>query len=396
MSDLHSVQISAPGKVILHGDHSVVYGKLAIAASINKSTNLSLTLQTTPKITLVFHDINLNLEIPLQDIQNNILDNGILPLQDTYSIDNPDSLIFDDLINKIKNYLDNLNVTFDVSQTNALLAFLYLYLAMYSPVGLKNGLFVNISSDLTIGAGLGSSASFSVCIAGGFIQLLKLQQKFAFMTENTTEFNDFEKDLIRKWAFQAERVMHGNPSGLDNTICTYGGFVEYRKGVAPKPLDISTNLQLFEALLINTNVPKNTRVQVEKVARFKEQFPGIVEHILDTMEEISKNAIESMKSLFKGDLDREYRVLNTLYDVNQNMLRSLGVSHAAIEKVCAILSEFDLHAKITGAGGGGYVLCLVPNYISESVVLDVQNKLENVGFTSDRLNLGVEGVHLLK
>lgn len=308
--DLYSVQISAPGKVILHGDHSVVYGKLAIAASINKSTKLSLTLETTPKITLVFHDINLNLEIPLQDIQNNILDNGLLPLQDTYSIDNPDSLIFDDLINKIKSYLDNLNVTFDVSQTNALLAFLYLYFAMYSPVDPKNGLFVNISSDLTIGAGLGSSASFSVCIAGGFIQLLKLQQKFAFMTENTTELNDFEKDLIRKWAFQAERVMHGNPSGLDNTICTYGGFVEYRKGVAPKPLDISTNLQQFEALLINTNVPKNTRVQVEKVARFKEQFPGIVEHILDTMEEISKNAIESMKSLFKGDLDREYRVLN--------------------------------------------------------------------------------------
>jgi mevalonate kinase len=77
---------------------------------------------------------------------------------------------------------------------------------------------------LIVGAGLGSSASFSVCLSAcllilfGFIQR-SLVEKEDFRTSNMSAHYGA---MINKYALLAEKIIHGNPSGLDNTICTYG------------------------------------------------------------------------------------------------------------------------------------------------------------------------------
>ena len=80
---------------------------------------------------------------------------------------------------------------------------------------------MKIQSDIPIGAGLSSSASLSVCL----VTALLLQQ--GLITDPNKDSNDqgwLEEDLelINKWAFQGEKIMHGRPSGIDNSMATYG------------------------------------------------------------------------------------------------------------------------------------------------------------------------------
>lgn len=71
-----------------------------------------------------------------------------------------------------------------------------------------------ISSELPVGAGAGSSASYCVCLAGVFLYLA------SFMADSPNEFilDEETKDLISRWAFLGERITHGNPSGKAGTL----------------------------------------------------------------------------------------------------------------------------------------------------------------------------------
>jgi mevalonate kinase len=66
---------------------------------------------------------------------------------------------------------------------------------------------MRVRSQLPVGAGLGSSASFSVCGAAALLKFHGL---------------DATDDAINRWAFLAEKIIHGNPSGIDNTVATFG------------------------------------------------------------------------------------------------------------------------------------------------------------------------------
>lgn len=75
---------------------------------------------------------------------------------------------------------------------------------------------ISLGSELTIGAGTGSSASFAVCLAGALIQLLKLKMSSgydAFYEQSSEQFNPTEREIISEWAYNCERIMHGSPSG---------------------------------------------------------------------------------------------------------------------------------------------------------------------------------------
>lgn len=75
---------------------------------------------------------------------------------------------------------------------------------------------ITVNSQLPIGAGLGSSAAFCVCTAAG-----ALISSEAIRSEQGKLAPD-ALDLINSWAFEAEKLIHGNPSGIDNCISTYG------------------------------------------------------------------------------------------------------------------------------------------------------------------------------
>ena len=166
---------SAPGKVILFGEHFVVYGVKAILCSINKRVTVIAEKTSERKISI-------NSEI------------GNLVLE-------PNKLI---------------------SEINSPLKPFY-YLANKAIKNQDAGIEIKIKSEIPLGAGLGSS---SACCVAGAAAIFKL-------------FGDVSKEKILELAIEAERTIFENTSGADCTVCTYGGIIEYGKNKALKKLKMN-------------------------------------------------------------------------------------------------------------------------------------------------------------
>lgn len=101
-------------------------------------------------------------------------------------------------------------------------------------------------STLPVGAGLGSSASYSTCVATALI-LLHQRAPIPALPPPSREPNDDDPghlhvshqgrraiplsfaEEINRWAFVAEKVLHGNPSGVDNSVAVFGGALAYTR-----------------------------------------------------------------------------------------------------------------------------------------------------------------------
>lgn len=56
-----------------------------------------------------------------------------------------------------------------------------------------------------------------------------------------------------------------------------------------------------------------------------------------------------------------YFALKELFSFNQHLLNALGVGHPTIDRVCQLAASLGLHSKLTGGGGGGCVIALLPS-----------------------------------
>lgn len=101
-----------------------------------------------------------------------------------------------------------------------------------------------MESELPVGAGLGSSASYCVSLSAALLALageLNLPQQREISEQQNgldrevwVDVNKDKLDLVNKWAFEGERILHGRPSGIDNTVSSYG-----------KPNQTIFNIRLF-------------------------------------------------------------------------------------------------------------------------------------------------------
>lgn len=82
--------------------------------------------------------------------------------------------------------------------------------------------------------------------------------------------------------------MHGNPSGLDNTICTFGSLLKFRKGQAWTEVELRRPLHV---LMVNTGVDRSTATLVAKVAALRAEFPELLGHLLDGMGSVVEDII---------------------------------------------------------------------------------------------------------
>jgi mevalonate kinase len=174
---------SAPGKVILFGEHFVVYGVKAILCAINKRIRVTAEKSEENKISIKSNIGNLTLE--------------------------PNKLI---------------------SEINSPLKPFY-YLANKMIQNQNTGIEIIVESDIPLGVGLGSS---SACCVAGAAAISRL-------------FNETSKEEILKLAIEAEKTIFENTSGADCTVCTYGGIMEYDKENGFKKIESEPNFHLVIA-----------------------------------------------------------------------------------------------------------------------------------------------------
>lgn len=388
---------SAPGKVIVYGEHAVVYGKAAMAAAISLRSYLLVTALTKSQrtITLRFPDIGMEHSWKIDhlpwsafshpskkkhyyDLVNKLDPELVEAMQPHLSVVSPKASPADKKIHQ-----------------NAASAFLYLLLSL----GSKSfaGCIYTIRSTIPIGAGLGSSASISVCLSSAI--LLQLRTLSGPHPDQPPDEAELQIERINRWAFVGEMCIHGNPSGVDNTVATCGKAVVFKRGdykSAPTVTHVR-NFPELPLLLVNTRQSRSTATEVAKVAALRKTHPAIVEPILEAIDKITESAYDRVSSsAFDSKESGSVQMLGDLMKINHGLLAALGVSHPKLERIRELIESLDLGwTKLTGAGGGGCAIALLNSNASPSSLQSLQRQFDNEGFEKYQTTLGGDGVGVL-
>ncbi|MFX0025578.1 MAG: mevalonate kinase [Candidatus Hermodarchaeota archaeon] len=211
------ISASAPGKVILLGEHAVVYGFPAIA--------MAITLRSTCTI----ESVNQGIRLILKDYNSdfNYRDLNQLKKEIPFNF-RQISLILDIIRNNYN--IDSLNIK------------------------------ITLGSQILSGSGLGSSAS----VAAALITAL-----------NTFYDLKLEKSGISNLAYKMEQITHGTPSGIDNTVCTHGNLIFFKEGLFHF-VNVFTD---FSLLITYSNIEHNTKQAILNIKKFKEEQPSLTNKI---------------------------------------------------------------------------------------------------------------------
>ncbi|XP_053558086.1 mevalonate kinase [Bombina bombina] len=370
--------VSAPGKVILHGEHAVVHGKLALAVGLNLRT--FLRIRPCKDNTVVIHLPNIGIK-QIWDISQL---QTLVPILEGCFKDEPTSPSPEhlDALKRFAGFATGSKDTGDL----ALITFLYLYLCICGRDLPSVG--IAVWSQLPTGAGLGSSAAYSVSLAAA---LLTFTGKISDPMQECSEISRWtqtELDLINRWAFTGEKIIHGNPSGVDNAVGTWGGALQYQAGKISQMERVPT----LQILLTNTQVPRSTKVLVAGVKEKLLKFPDIMSPVLSSIHAISLECQHILQEIVAGSPVNHYSVLEELIDINQHHLNVIGVGHPSLDRLCQVTASHGLHSKLTGAGGGGCAITLLRPDVDLSVVEAVKRELTDCGFQCWQTSIGAPGV----
>ena len=218
-------------------------------------------------------------------------------------------------------------------------------------LGTKPGnLELRLTSSVPVGGGLGSGAAVSAALMRAVASLFGVR---------------WELEKLSALVYEVEKVHHGTPSGIDNTVVVYRRPVYFQAG-EPSPCSLGAELRL---LVADTGLPGSTHEAVAAVRRAREADPEGLSSIMDA---IGHLAVEARVALKEGDLLR----LGGLLNANHRELQSLDVSSPELDALVAAAQEGGaLGAKMTGAGRGGHALALV----EESSAATVRQALERAG-----------------
>ncbi|XP_034991642.2 mevalonate kinase isoform X1 [Zootoca vivipara] len=372
--------VSAPGKVILHGEHAVVHGKVALAVALNLRTYLQMALRNDGKVLIHLPNIGTRLHWETSDLE---------PLLAAF----PAGLIDSqppspEQVEKLKEFVGPAEGVAAATHSLAVVAFLYLYLSAASKCGVLPSMDILVWSELPPGAGLGSSAAYSVCLAGALLSGCGIISYPLDEGQSVARWAEDELDLINRWAFRGEQLIHGNPSGVDNAVGTWGGALRYQSGKI-LPLKRVPTLRI---LLTNTKVPRSTKVLVAGVKDKVLKFPAIMEPVLASIDAISQECEDVLKAMADHPSQEHYLVLEELIDINQHHLDAIGVGHSSLDRVCQVTASHGLHSKLTGAGGGGCAITLLRPDTSSAVVAAATRDLDACGFKCWETDIGAPGV----
>ncbi|KAH7132015.1 mevalonate kinase-like protein [Dendryphion nanum] len=353
--------VSAPGKVIVYGEHAVVHGKAAIAAAISLRSYLlvSFLSKSHRTVTLRFPDIQLEHSWDIDELP-----------WDAFSAKDKKKYYYDmvtsldpDLVEAIQPHVNSVSPKVPeqlrkIQQASAT-SFLYLFCSLASRK--TPPCVYTLRSTIPIGAGLGSSASIAVCLSTAL--LLQIRALSGPHQDQPPQESELQIERINRWAFVGEMCIHGNPSGVDNTVSAGGKAVLYQRMNYNKPPMVAPiwNFPELPLLLVNTRQSRSTAIEVAKVATLREAHPALTENILNAIGLVTESAHKLLTSPdFDPKSPSSLKHLGDLVTINHGLLVSLGVSHPKLERIREIIDHTGIGwTKLTGAGGGGCAITIL-------------------------------------
>ena len=327
---------SAPAKVILFGEHFVVYGSPAILAAINK--RISVDART------IIHDENKIVIRSDIGVAGEYRNNGEFNALEGGS--------------KAKAVLDPL------------------YGAIRQVLLMRNkkkkkeniGIEIGISSRVPPGIGLGSSAASCVATVAAVDSLFQKNPS---------------RQKVCELAIESERLIHKRTSGADCYVSTFGGLMQYfSKSKRFKNIETKGSLSLVVA---STGIKHSTSDLVAGVKRFKDTNRILFESLSKQASDICLQACTAIES---GKCDK----IGELMNENQIILQQIGISHHKVRDIIDICSKAGaMGAKITGAGGGGAVIALAA---SKQESTKIASHVKAAGYQSFEVEIDYKGLYV--
>ena len=304
---MKNVRASAPAKVILFGEHFVVYGKRALATAIDRRLTVEVTAREKSGYHITIEDIpTFGLELELEARKG--AEQTVRPYKDYSSAA------------KALSYV-----------TGAIE-----YLEKRYGIG-DEGVDVAITSGIPLSAGMGSSAA--TCVA-----------TVAALTEYFGVRSDLER--IRADAHAVELLVQGAASPTDTAIATHGGYVLVEQGAVQQvqlpALKLlvgcvgSIPLSMDTAKAVDLSL--KTKALVAEVRARKELFSSIFEAICNAADQLTVEAIQAIEA------DDTVK-LGALLNINHGLLDAIGVVPRRLSSLVKVAQSLGaLGAKVTGAG----------------------------------------------
>ncbi|XP_029178950.1 mevalonate kinase-like isoform X2 [Nylanderia fulva] len=350
-----SFKISAPGRIFLSGEHTVLYGKKFLMTSLNLRTILEFyELPNTPEnnIKIELDNINLKRDISFENVKcfffcsdvKNIISNSL------------------NLHAYVRHWVTVKRMWTTHQELRSLQIFFFLlYSILHNEYLTIRPFRIKVSSNIPIRAGLGSSTSFAVCLAACFLHWKHLQNG-----NHTIKFNNAELETIKRYTETCEKSMEIYAFGVDAHVCTYGQMVicQHSDYIEYKITD-STDMAEIAILLIDSNFYKNKCLHAEQMAKLM-ATSLLFDSILYELELLALSMFKYFKSLndiirqkkssFK--LSREHITkinFTSCIEKNQELLTKYNLSAKAFENVSKIARKFNLMGKLTGFGGNNVI-----------------------------------------
>jgi len=291
---------SAPGKIILFGEHAVVYGRPALAVPVTQvHADVEVSDGSRAGIWIHAPDIALHAEL------------NSLP---------PDHAV------------------------GAAVRSVFAALGV-SPFP---SLEIRITSTIPVASGLGSGAAVTVAILRALSSMIH---------------SPLSNGEINSLAYEIEKLHHGTPSGIDNTVVAYARPVYFVRGQPIEPFKVGAP---FTLVIADTGISAPTKESVGDVRKLWEADKPKWEKVFDQIGEISEAARTAIE---RGKTDE----LGPLMDSNHALLQTLTVSSPELDHLTEIARKSGADgAKLSGGGRGGNLIALVEKYnaahIAESLL----------------------------
>jgi hydroxymethylglutaryl-CoA reductase len=222
---------------------------------------------------------------------------------------------------------------------------------------------IKVRSHLPRGVGLGSSAAIAVAMVRAIARCIDV------------ELDDARVNAI---AFECEKLAHGTPSGIDNTLSCFGQPLLFRKNgdTEMETLELQERPPLVVAISHEAGL---TREVVASVRQRYEANAAHYEQIFDQIDSISRQGAAALQTV-------DYETLGQLMNICQGLLNAIEVSTPELEQMIGIArSAGAIGAKLTGAGGGGSIVALCPGKETE-----VRTALQQAGYRTLEIASGEE------